>query len=378
MTGRIRARGSDRAGGVAGRLVAAASILSAVAVAVVLMATLAPATAGADGGGWWGWGWHGPGSSSSSGSSTGSSSTSGSSTDSSSSSGSSTGSSSTGSGSTAAGSCTFNNNTLPLVTGVTAGSTVTIACTGEKPNQLLLMAQASLLIGLVPGISSLLGGHITLLGLLQALPALGDIDLGSLHFLTTSSTGTVNATYTVPNFSAIDRNAVCPPTAQQFADGLVGCALVLLDINTLSPLPGGYALLSNQGNLLDAVPLTQIPTVALSPATASPGTTVSVSDAPGATTTWWLATLAGLEGLLSGGASPVTVTVTVDGKPTTANLSVASATYSGGKLAPPRLSGSFTVPAGLTPGPHTVTVSAQATLLGLPLPQSASTTLTVP
>jgi hypothetical protein len=282
-------------------------------------------------------------------------------------------------------SCSFDNGSLPLVTGVTAGSTVSVNCTGEKPDQLVAVAQASLLIGLIPGVSSLFGtssgDQSKLLSLLKGLPselaALGEITPGSLHFATTDSAGDLNYDYVVPQFWALDHNASCPPSPQQFAEGVIGCALVLIDVNTVGLLPGGYTLLSWQSNLLSAVPLTQQPTVAVSPTTAAPGSTVSLSDVAGSTTYWWLATLAYLEGLLSGGASAPALTVTVDGQPAITDATVSPATYRNETLTPPRLSGTFTVPSGLPPGPQTVKVSLQASLLGVSVPQSASTTIDV-
>jgi hypothetical protein len=282
-------------------------------------------------------------------------------------------------------SCSFDNGSLPLVTGITAGSSVSVNCTGEKPNQLVAVAQASLLIGLIPGVSSLFGStsgdQSKLLSLLKGLPselaALGEITPGSLHFVTTDSTGALDYTYVVPPFWALDHNASCPPSPQQFAEGVIGCALVLIDVNTVGLLPNGYALLSWESNLLSAVPLAQKPTVAVTPTTAAPGSTVSLSDVDGSTTYWWLATLAYLEGLLSGGAAAPVLSVTVDGQPAITDAAVSPATYSNEMLTPPRLSGTFTVPSGVPPGPQTVTVSLQASLLGVSVPQSASTTLDV-
>lgn len=366
----MRSRGngglSEHAGGTrttrrAGRWVAA--LTSVAALALTVAAVMAP-SAGA-----FGFGPPGGSSSSSSSSSSGSS-----------------GSSS--SSSTPA--CTFNGNVLPLVTGATTGSTVAISCTGEKANQLIVMVQSDLLIGLIPGVDSLFSllsgsGGINLGSLLSALPTLlqdlgpllGQIDLGTLHILTTNSSGDLSFNYTVPNFVTSDKNAVCPPTAQQFAEGVIGCALIMIDVSSLSLLPGGYALLSGASNLLSAIPLTQIPTVTVSPTTAAPGATVTLGEAPGHTTYWWLATLASLEGLLSGSTSAPAVTVTVNGVTASSKASVSAAVYSNGVLTPPKLSGTFVVPSSTPAGSETVSVSLTASLLGIMLPQSASTTLNV-
>ena len=70
--------------------------------------------------------------------------------------------------------------------------------------------------------------------------------------------------------------------------------------------------------------------------------TVTVSDVPGATTYWWLATLASIESGLSGGSGgggPVPVTVQVGRKTVASKASVTPATYNGSTFTPPKLSG---------------------------------------
>ena len=93
---------------------------------------------------------------------------------------------------------------------------------------------------------------------------------------------------------------------------------------------------------------------------------MTVSDAPGATTYWWLATLESIEAGLGGGSGggPVPVVVTVGRQATVASKAfVAPATYNGATFTPPKLSGSFVV--GKSAGGK-VTVSLPATLLGPP------------
>ena len=125
------------------------------------------------------------------------------------------------------------------------------------------------------------------------------------------------------------------------------------------------------------------PTLALGATTAKAGATVSVSDAAAATTYWWLATLDSLESLLGGGSSPTpTIVVTLqkgNWALTAANsVSVAPAVYKDGVLTPPKLSGGFTVPAGVVKGlKYTVTVSYFATILGFSLANAVSAHLTV-
>lgn len=123
------------------------------------------------------------------------------------------------------------------------------------------------------------------------------------------------------------------------------------------------------------------PTLALGASKAKVGATVSVSDAPGATTYWWLSTLLALESLLGGGTAPTpTTTVTVSAGGTTVRASnhvtVSPAVYNEPVLTPPKISGGFTVPAGVK-GKATVTISYGATLLGFPLANTASAPLLV-
>ncbi len=124
------------------------------------------------------------------------------------------------------------------------------------------------------------------------------------------------------------------------------------------------------------------PTLALSTSSAVPNQTVSVSDAAGASTYWWLATLDVLQSALGpGGGSPPAVTVTLvdtKGRSVAASSSaqVTPASYSGGVFSPPVLSGGFTVPSTVT-GPLTVKVQLTAPLDGIPLTNSASAPLFV-
>jgi hypothetical protein len=106
-----------------------------------------------------------------------------------------------------------------------------------------------------------------------------------------------------------------------------------------------------------------------------------VSDAPGATTFWWLSTLLALEKLLGGGTVPTpttTVMVTAGGSSVKAtnDVNVSPAVYNEPVLTPPHISGDFTVPAGVH-GQVTVSVTYGATLLGFPLANAASAPLRV-
>jgi hypothetical protein len=173
----------------------------------------------------------------------------------------------------------------------------------------------------------------------------------------------------------LDANAVCPPTTAQINAGLIGCALATIDLTSFKPVGAASAVIEYTGDPL----FPPAPTLALSKATAKDGSPVAVSDAPGATTHWWLATLVTLEALLGGGAGPPpTVTVTVNNgtsSVTAANtITVTPAVYNEPVLTPPAISGTFTAPAKTT-GATTVTVTYQATLLGFALTNSATAPL---
>ena len=112
--------------------------------------------------------------------------------------------------------------------------------------------------------------------------------------------------------------------------------------------------------------------MAFSATIARPGTQVNVTDAPSATTYWWIATLAALEALLGGGsAPPLTLSVAFGAKHHTfvsapESLTATSASYDGTTLTPPSISGSFTVPSGVS-GKHKVFVSLSMPLDGFGL-----------
>jgi hypothetical protein len=209
------------------------------------------------------------------------------------------------------------------------------------------------------------------------MAALPEINLGSLAFATSGLDGSLSYPYTVPSTQAPDPNAICPQTAQQFNAGLIGCGLAMIDLTTFKPVGAGSALLQYKSE----PGLPPGPTLALSASTATKGQTVTVSDAPGATTYWWLSTLSALEGLLGGvTASAPTVTVTLRSSTSTAvaanTISVSPALYNRPTLTPPKLEGGFTVPTGVR-GKVSVTVSDGQTLLSFPLSISATGSLKV-
>lgn len=270
--------------------------------------------------------------------------------------------------------CTFNGSALPLVTGVSAGDKLAVSCTGLPPLHPYLLVGTSLVLAIDPAAAPLFSGQITSLAALNGLlSALKEIDLASATTPTSDLSGKLSVSWTVPTYQALDPNASCPPTQQEFNSGLLGCALAMIDLTSFKPVSAGSALFEYKG--FPVFPPN--PTVALSAARAAPGQTVSLSDVTGATTYWWLATLDVLQSSLGGGAgSPPTATVTVvDSKgravPAQSNAQVAPASYNGGVFKPPVLSGGFTVPSTVT-GPVTVQVALTAPLDGIPLAIVAS------
>lgn len=281
---------------------------------------------------------------------------------------------------TATPQCTFDGGTLPIVTKVSAGTKVTMDCTGLPALHPYLVMETSMLLGIDPNASALLTGNIaSLSGLLSLLNALPEINPAALSFVTSDLSGDLDVNYTLPTSQASDPNAVCPPTKAEINDGLIGCALATIDLTSYSPVGAASAVLEYAGDSL----FPPSPTLALGTRKAPVGGTVSVSDKPKAKTHWWVATLDAVEALLGGGTSaPPTILVTLaDGKgsvPVSAanDITVSPAVYQNSVLTPPQISGSFTVPPGVS-GRQTVTVTYLATLLGFPLSNVATSPLAI-
>ncbi len=282
---------------------------------------------------------------------------------------------------TATPQCTFDGSTLPIVTKVSAGKQVAMDCTGLPALHPYLVMETSLLLGIDPNASALLTGNIaSLSGLLSLLNALPEINPAALSFVTSNLSGDLDVNYTLPSSQASDPNAVCPPTKAEINDGLIGCALATIDLTSYSPVGAASAVLEYAGDSL----FPPSPTLALGSRKAPVGGTVSVSDKPKAKTHWWVATLDALEALLESGTSAAPPTIIVklsEGKgsvPVSAanDITVSPAVYQNSVLTPPEISGSFTVPPGVS-GRQIVTVTYLATLLGFPLSNVASSPLAV-
>ncbi len=145
--------------------------------------------------------------------------------------------------------CTFNGGTLPIVTGVTAGSQVQLNCTGLAPLHPYLLMEISLVIGIDPAAAGLLSGNVTsLAGLESALSALGLLNAGSLAFPISDLNGNLVTTYTVPSSQAADSNASCPPSPEEFNSGLIGCALAMVDLTSFKAVGAGSGVLEYLGD----------------------------------------------------------------------------------------------------------------------------------
>ena len=92
-------------------------------------------------------------------------------------------------------SCTYNGSPVAFAASNTAGTPVTVSCTGLPANTLLIVAQTSPLAGVISPSSA----------------ATQEADLSTGTAVTTSATGTLSATITVtatggsPAFSALDK-----------------------------------------------------------------------------------------------------------------------------------------------------------------------------
>ena len=274
--------------------------------------------------------------------------------------------------------CTFNGVALPLITSASAGEQIAIDCTGLSSAHPYLVMEVSLLLGIDPQAAPLLDGDITSLsGLMALLSALPEVNPAALAFPLTDLSGNLNYTYTLPTSQSSDPKATCPPSNAELNMGLIGCALAMIDLTTFKVVGAGSALVNYAGQPL----IPPSPTLALSAKKATPNQVVNVSDAPGATTYWWLSTVTGLQSLLgSGSAAPPVVTVSLKSsnnpKTTAANeITVTPAVYNYPVLTPPKISGGFTVPA--IRGHETVTVTYTAPLLGETFYNIATTLLKV-
>jgi hypothetical protein len=258
---------------------------------------------------------------------------------------------------------------------MTPGGKVQIDCTGLPALHPYLLLEVSLVIGIDPSTAGLLSGAVSPSLLLSVLSALPIINPSALSVTASDESGNLDYSYTTPTTQAPDPNASCPPSQEEFNSGLIGCALALVDLTTASAVGAGSAIIEYQGFPL----FPPGPTLAIHPKKVSPGQTVKIKDAKGATTYWWLATLSSLEGLLGGSSAPPTVSVKIQKVATAvqSDASVTPASYDGTTFTPPVLSGTFVVPSTLAAGVQKVLVSLVANLSGLPITLKVAEPVTV-
>ncbi|MGO9558160.1 MAG: beta strand repeat-containing protein [Acidimicrobiales bacterium] len=244
--------------------------------------------------------------------------------------------------------CTFDGKAGPAsITGVVPGTTsFAIVCTGTPK------------LGLAAIMASPLGGVV-----IPPASATNEADISSLTSVKQTSPGTYKGTFHVPaSFSASDTNAVCPPSVGQFNAGLVGCPVAVINTANLTPFPNEEAILETTAQKTPP----KSPTVATASSTVTAGEHITFADATGAcpdnptaaSQCWWG------DGLAASSTSAKTLSVTLDGKSVsgaTATVSGAGtdgrSTYNGTTLVPQSLSGSLTLPGGLSAGTHTLTVT---------------------
>jgi len=266
--------------------------------------------------------------------------------------------------------CSFGGGGLPIVMNAQAGRIVPISCTGLTPNNPYVFLQASLLIGVDPQAKALLSGGSNLSPtlFLAALAAVPKINPATITVQLSDANGKLAFDYTIPSSQAPDPNATCPPSKIQFNSGLIGCALAMLDLVTQKPVAAGSAVLEYTG--FPFLPPT--PTLALSAKKVVRGQTITASDAPGATTYWWVSTLAALNNLLTGGTGTPKVTVALGPQnprkqtPAVSNVTATAASYSNSVFTPTKLFGTVKIPNNLVGGKR-VWVTVSQNVLGIQL-----------
>jgi len=268
--------------------------------------------------------------------------------------------------------CRFSDSLESVVTAA-PGKVITITCAHLAASTPYLLVETSLLVAIDPAATPLFTGSVTSVpGLLALIAALPELNATSEAFPFSDSKGALTYNYTIPTTQPTDPNATCPPTTEQLNAGLIGCAVAMIDLANFKPVTAGTFVLHYATQPF----FPPGPTLALSSSVGTFGQTLSLSDAPGATTYWWLSTLIALDALLGGGsgAGPVPVKVYVGGHRTSSNAAVTPATYNGSVFTPPKLSGSFVVKGH---GKTKVKVGLAATLLGFPLSITAGAPLRV-
>ncbi len=163
--------------------------------------------------------------------------------------------------------CTFNGSRFPIVTGVTPGSTVQFDCTGLPATSPVPLLEISLVIAIDPSTSALLSGTVSPEPAVVGSLGLPQINPSALALTASDGSGNLSYSYKTPTNQALDPNASCPPSQEEFNSGLIGCALALVDLTTATEVPAGSALLEYSGFPF----FPPNPTLAVSPKDASVG-----------------------------------------------------------------------------------------------------------
>jgi hypothetical protein len=238
-------------------------------------------------------------------------------------------------------SCTYNGN-ASIVTGVAPGSAIAVVCSGLPASTSVAIAEASPLGGVIDPASA----------------ASNEADTGAVVIATTSATGTLSASFTVPaTFTASDANAACPPTQAQVNAGLTDCAVAVASVATQTPLD--TALVAYTGQATPAAP-----TLSLSPTSGIAGDVFNATDASGATSFWWGAAttgapsttpaVPGFTAQVGTATATNTLAASKDVYCFTGHTSAACAAATTNVNMPPKLSGTITMPAGVAAGAATV------------------------
>lgn len=268
-------------------------------------------------------------------------------------------------------SCTYNGSPS-AVTGVAAGTSVAISCTGMPASSSIAVVQTSGLAGVADPSSAAAGFADQTHLVIASSDASGNF---SATFVV-HATGDATNPFTPTNG---DANATCPPSQAQINSGLVGCAIALASVATQTPLNTGTLVFASQSP-------PAAPTLALSPnANVFPGNQLTASDAA-ATGHWWGAALTGAPNAAAGvpGFSATVGGVTATNTLSATPAAYCTATHSGplcsgqatNTLVPPALSGNITVPTPQPPNGTVVVTEPNTTPVGTPTSVQASATIT--
>ncbi len=233
--------------------------------------------------------------------------------------------------------CTFNGVASggDVGTVVPGTTTISVSCTGLAASTTFAIADASTLAGVLTSPSTTNELNLVMGG------------LGGVSLVSSSASGDLSATFTVPSATvAANTDGVCPPTQAQVDAGLTNCAVAVANFST--GVSQGDVLLNYPGQVTP-----NAPTLSLSPTTGPTGTTVTASGS-----NWW-----------ADGVSTVSIPasdITVGGvAATSSSLSVPAATYtpgtgtngSGGTLTGGTITGTFAIPSGAPSGSQSVVVT---------------------